>query len=649
MTGESRAKGDGRLIAGRYRTVERLGRGGMGTVWRAVDETLGRQVAVKELRDFADDHDADRLAGLRQRMQREARAAARIHHPGVVAVHDVTDHDGHPVIVMELIEGASLDEVMRRQGALDPRHAAEIGSKVLDALAAAHRVGVLHRDVKPANILLEHGGRVVLTDFGIAAIDDPDHADTQLTRSGELVGSLDYLAPERARGEQPGPPSDVWSLGATLYAAVEGGTPFRRTSTWSTITAIVTEPLPEPRRAGPLTPVLHELLAKDPASRPDAAQAAQLLGAIATGRSVPSASSDAPGTAQPDPAVTMHLGRSAPSARTPEAPSVPSARTPDTPPTPAAPERENVRPPAPAGPFGPPPVLNHDAAPFRPQPDTAAVDERASTGPRSGRSRSLTIAAAALAVLLIGGGVTYLAVGAGSDDNDGKGAAAASEADRASAAGDDNTPSQQPSSARPSKSGDKGDKDGKEAGDQGKAVADPAQSPAPSADSPDSTASSGEAEAAPSASASEATGNGTTYRLVNAKSGKCLSLDNGGSAVNGTSAIQWACNGGDEQRWYWAGPSSDMLKNVKTGKCLSIADHGSTANGARAIQSTCISDWDAPEQRWARATGGQIKNGKSARCLSIEGGGNTDNGAQAIQSTCITEWNAPEQQWKLTS
>ncbi|MDO0912827.1 protein kinase [Streptomyces sp. DT2A-34] len=581
MTGESRAKGDGRLIAGRYRTVERLGRGGMGTVWRAVDETLGRQVAVKELRDFADEHDghdADRLAGLRLRMQREARAAARIQHPGVVAVHDVTDHEGHPVIVMELIEGASLDDVMRRQGALDPRHAAEIGAKVLDALAAAHRAGVLHRDVKPANILLEHGGRVVLTDFGIAAIDDPgDDADTHLTRSGELVGSLDYLAPERARGEQPGPPSDVWSLGATLYAAVEGGTPFRRTSTWSTITAIVTEPLPEPRRAGPLTPVLHGLLAKDPASRPDAAQAAQLLSAIATGRPLPPASPDAPGTgaAQPDPAVTMRLGRSVPSAQTPE--------TPEKPQTPEAPSA------GPFGPFGPPPVLSRDAGPFRTQPHTADADEGAPAGPRSRRGRSLTIAAAALAVLLIGGGVTYLAVGAGSDDNDGKDAAAASAAERASAEGDDNTPSQQPGSARASKSGGKdgrdgkGDKEGNEAGDQGKAVADPAQSPAPSANSPDSSASSDETEAAPSASASEATGSGPTYRLVNAKSGKCLSLDNGGSAANGTSAIQWACNGGDEQRWYWAGPSSNMLKNVKTGKCLSIADHGSTANGARDL------------------------------------------------------------------
>jgi serine/threonine protein kinase len=624
VAGESHANDDGRLIAGRYRTVERLGRGGMGTVWRAVDETLGRQVAVKELRAFTDGDDGEGLAGLWLRMQREARAAARIHHSGVVAVHDVTDHEGHPVIVMELIEGASLDDVMRRQGVLDPRHAAEIGAKVLDALAAAHRAGVLHRDVKPGNILLERGGRVVLTDFGIAAIDDPgDDADTHLTRSGELVGSLDYLAPERARGEQPGPPSDIWSLGATLYAAVEGGTPFRRTSTWSTITAIVTEPLPEPHRAGPLAPVLHALLAKDPSSRPDAAQAARLLTAVATDQPLP---------VSPDTHGTVRLRHSVPSAHAPETPATPAA--------PATPERD-PRPPAPAGAFGPPPGLDRDAVPVQAQPQTANVDERSPAGPRSRRSRSLTIAAAAVAVLLIGGGVTYLTIGTDSDDNGGKGAAVGSPAESAPPQGGDNTPSQQPSSPRASESGDK-----KDAGDQANEAADPAQSQAPPAKTP---ASSGETEAAPSASASEPTGKGSRYRLVNAKTGKCLSLDNGGSAANGTDAVQWTCNGGGEQKWYWVGPSSNMLKNVKTGLCLSIEGGGSTANGAQAIESTCITDWDAPEQQWAHAAGGQLKNGKSARCLSIEGGGSTADGAQAIQSTCITDWDAPEQQWKLTS
>ena len=273
--------GVGRLLAGRYRVVARLGRGGMGVVWRAVDEVLGREVAVKELRSFTDDY-APELADLRLRMQREARTAARVRHSGVVAVHDIAEVDGRPLIVMELIDGPSLDDVLGERGPIDPREAAGIGAKVMEALAAAHAAGVLHRDVKPGNILLERSGRVVLTDFGIATMDDPgDGSATHLTRSGELIGSLDYLAPERAQGADPGPASDVWALGATLYAAVEGASPFRRTSTYSTLTAIVDEPLPEPHRAGPLTPVLRQLLDKRPESRPDADQARRVLEAVA--------------------------------------------------------------------------------------------------------------------------------------------------------------------------------------------------------------------------------------------------------------------------------------------------------------------------------------------------------------------------------
>ncbi|WBB59460.1 serine/threonine-protein kinase [Streptomyces sp. WMMC500] len=293
--GESEA-GVGRRLAGRYRVVGQLGRGGMGTVWRAVDDVLGREVAVKELRALGEGvpHDA---AELRLRMQREARAAARVDHPGVIAVHDVTEHEGRPLIVMELVDGPSLDDVLRERGVLDPAEAAGIGAKVVDALAAAHRAGVLHRDVKPANILLARSGRVVLTDFGIAAMDDPgDDGSTRLTAPGEMVGSIDYLSPERARGELPGPPSDVWSLGATLYAAVEGMSPFRRSSTWSTISAIVVDPLPEPRRAGVLAGALRELMDKDPGRRADALRAGRLLAAVAAGEPLP------------DPAETMRLG-----------------------------------------------------------------------------------------------------------------------------------------------------------------------------------------------------------------------------------------------------------------------------------------------------------------------------------------------------
>lgn len=271
----------GRLLAGRYRVVGQLGRGGMGVVWKAVDEVLGREVAVKELRTYSD-ADGPELADLRLRMQREARAAARVRHPGVVAVHDVAEVDGRPLIVMELVDGPSLEKVLRERGPLDPREAAGIGAKVMDALAAAHRAGVLHRDVKPGNILLDRSGRVVLTDFGIATMDDPgDGSATHLTRTGHLVGSLDYLAPERAQGADPGPSSDVWALGATLYAAVEGAAPFRRTSTFSTLTAIIGEPLPEPRNAGRLGPVLQRLMDKRSESRPEADEARELLQAVA--------------------------------------------------------------------------------------------------------------------------------------------------------------------------------------------------------------------------------------------------------------------------------------------------------------------------------------------------------------------------------
>ncbi|MCX5555625.1 serine/threonine-protein kinase [Streptomyces sp. NBC_00038] len=314
--------GVGRLLADRYRVVAQLGRGGMGIVWRARDEVLGREVAVKELRTYTDAA-APELADLGRRMQREARAAARVSHPGVIAVHDVAEVDGRPLIVMELVDGPSLDDVLRERGTLDPREAASIGAKVMDALAAAHRAGVLHRDVKPGNILLDRSGRVVLTDFGIATMDDPgDGSTTHLTRSGELVGSLDYLAPERAQGNDPGPASDVWALGATLYAAVEGSSPFRRTSTWSTLTAIVVEPLPEPRLAGPLGPVLQQLMNKQPEARPDADRARELLEAVA---GAPEADSATTGLRVPEPRPREATERSVPSVPPGFGPPVPVA------------------------------------------------------------------------------------------------------------------------------------------------------------------------------------------------------------------------------------------------------------------------------------------------------------------------------------
>jgi tRNA A-37 threonylcarbamoyl transferase component Bud32 len=269
----------GQLIADRYRLAESIGRGGMGRVWRAQDEVLHRAVAVKELTAALYVSESDQ-AVLLARTRAEARAAARISHSAVVTVHDVLEHDGRPWIVMELVEGRSLADAVKEEGRIEPTEAARIGLWVLRALRAAHTAGVLHRDVKPGNVLLGREGRVLLTDFGIAQIE----GDSTITRTGEVVGSVDYLAPERVRGHDPGPASDLWALGATLYNAVEGRSPFRRTSPISTMQAVVEEEAPEPVHAGALAPVIAALLRKDPASRPGAAEAERMLTAAAEGR-----------------------------------------------------------------------------------------------------------------------------------------------------------------------------------------------------------------------------------------------------------------------------------------------------------------------------------------------------------------------------
>ncbi|MEU0741012.1 serine/threonine-protein kinase [Streptomyces sp. NPDC006134] len=269
----------GRLLAGRYRLGDSIGRGGMGRVWRAHDEVLHRTVAIKELTAALYVSDSDQ-AVLLARTRAEARAAARINHSAVVTVHDVLEHDGRPWIVMELVEGRSLADAVKEEGRVEPREAARIGLWVLRALRAAHAAGVLHRDIKPGNVLLGHDGRVLLTDFGIAQIE----GDSTITRTGEVVGSVDYLAPERIRGHDPGPASDLWALGATLYTAVEGRSPFRRASPLSTMQAVVQEEADAPRYAGSLAPVISALLRKDPALRPGAEAAEQMLAEAAEGR-----------------------------------------------------------------------------------------------------------------------------------------------------------------------------------------------------------------------------------------------------------------------------------------------------------------------------------------------------------------------------
>ncbi|MEV7522878.1 serine/threonine-protein kinase [Streptomyces sp. NPDC091371] len=266
---------EGRLLAGRYRLGAVLGKGGMGTVWRAQDETLGRTVAVKELR-FNTGVDEDEKRRLITRTLREAKAIARIRSGGAVTVYDVVDEDGRPWIVMELIEGPSLAEFVRENGPLTPRRAAEVGLAVLDVLRAAHGQGILHRDVKPSNVLIAANGRVVLTDFGIAQVE----GDPSVTSTGMLVGAPSYISPERARGQKPGPPADMWSLGGLLYASVEGVPPYDKGSALATLTAVMTEPVDPPKNAGPLTDVIYGLLVKDPARRLDDDRARAMLTAV---------------------------------------------------------------------------------------------------------------------------------------------------------------------------------------------------------------------------------------------------------------------------------------------------------------------------------------------------------------------------------
>ncbi|MFD5346296.1 serine/threonine-protein kinase, partial [Streptomyces anulatus] len=267
----------GRVIDGRFTLVERLGSGGMGMVWRARDEALHRDVALKEVRPpdpALAEYDPEGARTLRARVLREARALARVDHPNVVTVHHIVDpgEDGYPWIVMELVAGSSLHDRLAA-GPMEPAEAAELGRGILSALRAAHASGIQHRDVKPANVLLRTDGRPVLTDFGIAAIRE----STSLTMTGALIGSPDYIAPERIRGTEGDPSSDLWSLGMMLYVAVEGRHPLRRATTLATLAAVLDEEIPPPVRAGSLTPVLNALLTRDIPARPDAEALDRLL------------------------------------------------------------------------------------------------------------------------------------------------------------------------------------------------------------------------------------------------------------------------------------------------------------------------------------------------------------------------------------
>jgi Protein kinase domain len=277
----------GQLVAGDYRLAESIGTGGMSVVWRARDEALGRDVAVKEIIFPVRIPEDERQRACARSVQ-DARAAAQLGHPGIITVHGGVEHDGRAWVVMDLFRGASLADLIDANGPLQPHRAAQIGLRALEALSAAHAAGIMHRDVKPTNVLVS-GRRVVLTDFGAAAI----HETPALTRSGTLTGTPAYLSPEQARRMPVGPESDLWSLGATLYAAVEGRPPYQGQDFPAVLSALLTSDPPLPRRAGPLSPILAGLMRRDASQRLTAAEAMGLLSAVAA------TAPGAPQTAQP--------------------------------------------------------------------------------------------------------------------------------------------------------------------------------------------------------------------------------------------------------------------------------------------------------------------------------------------------------------
>jgi eukaryotic-like serine/threonine-protein kinase len=295
--------GSGRLIAGRYRLQGPIGRGAMGIVWRGRDELLARDVAVKEVQITAQASPAEAEA-IYRRTLREARTAARLSHPGVVTVFDVVEENGSPWIVMELVNARSLDRVITEEGPLPPLQAAELGGSLAGALASAHAAGVLHRDVKPSNVLVTDDFKAVLTDFGIATFTE----DPGQTLVGMVVGTPGFTAPERVRGDAATPASDLWSLGATLYAAVEGRGPFDRVGGATAITVgVAREDAPQAPSAGPLGPVIDALLSRDPGTRPDATTASRLLADAATAAAAAASRPADQGAAFLDPPVFAEL------------------------------------------------------------------------------------------------------------------------------------------------------------------------------------------------------------------------------------------------------------------------------------------------------------------------------------------------------
>src|SRR5215207_6142573 len=394
-----------RLVANRYALRVPLGRGGMGVVWRAQDAVLGREVAVKEV-VFPPTMAQEERRPAQARVMREARAAARLNHPGAVTLFDVVQDRGGTFIVMELVNAPTLADLVRAEGPLPPERVAEIGGQVASALEAAHQAGIVHRDVKPGNVMVPPRGMAKLADFGIASL----QGDPQLTSTGLVIGSPAYMAPEQARGEASGPPVDFWALGATMFYAVEGEPPFDRGTSIATLAAVVNDPPRPPRRAGPLGPLITALLAKDPASRPSGPELRAGLSRLAAVPPSPPTEIlpvHGPGRTVPLPAAAAAAAAGLAAAGKGAAAPAPGEQvdaTPAPPPTHRASGAQAFEPAE-----GEPPPVGPDPRPPRPLlPPAPVVD-------RGGRGRSIAVVALLLVLGLV---VVLVAANLRSGDDD---------------------------------------------------------------------------------------------------------------------------------------------------------------------------------------------------------------------------------------
>ncbi|ELP61856.1 protein kinase domain-containing protein [Streptomyces turgidiscabies] len=579
---------EGRLIAGRYRLLDRIGRGGMGTVWRAHDDLLARQVAVKKLhpQPQLDDHE---LAILFERTRREARSAARISHPNVIVVHDVVVDAGLPAIVMEYVPSTTLADLTEKHGPVPPEEAARIGREVLAALRAAHRAGILHRDVKPANVLLAEDGRVVLTDFGIAQASET----SALTRTGQLVGSVDFIAPERLVGAPPGPEADLWGLGATLFQAVDGRSPFLRDSVTETMYAIAMEPVPQVRSAGPLTPLIQGLLAGKPSERLSAEDAERLLRMPAGGRTA----ADDAATPMPVPALGAASG--------PDRKAEPGSGL----------------------------AIRGASAAEVPAPGVSAERPPAGTpdprgkGP-AGRWRKPTVLAAAAAVMAVLITSAWLVLATPEKNSDG---ADVTASDSPLTVGDANAPNSPatPVASSPVSSPSSSASSGSTAGSGGASPTVPAPSESTPESSKETVGQESGDEATSPASGFDSSDARSGRPLVVAASGKCLS---GGAGTEGVQLFQATCDGSATQRWQIG--SDGTVRS--SGKCMTAA--GGATDSRTEVQLTGC---DGRASQEFRLAGTELRADQAQMCVDIFGGA---SGTGAVLFECNGRDN---QTWTL--